>query len=179
MRTWLRKLLLAVHIAVSVAWIGAVVAYLPFDVVAATSADAERLRLAYLAMDLISRRALVPLALTSLGTGIVVSLATPWGLFRHYWVVISLLLTTFATIVLLVESRTIAYLADVAADPSVAAERIQDLGNTLVHSVGGLAVLLVVHVLNVYKPRGLTRYGWRKLQDERRLVGDASPPRLL
>jgi hypothetical protein len=29
-------------------------------------------------------------------------------------------------------------------------------------------VLLVILVLNVYKPRGMTRYGWRKQQEERR-----------
>jgi hypothetical protein len=30
-------------------------------------------------------------------------------------------------------------------------------------------VLLVILVLNMYKPRGMTRYGWRK-QDEQRKV---------
>jgi hypothetical protein len=30
--------------------------------------------------------------------------------------------------------------------------------------------LLVILVLNVYKPRGMTRYGWRKQQEERRKV---------
>jgi hypothetical protein len=29
-------------------------------------------------------------------------------------------------------------------------------------------VLLVILVLNVYKPQGMTRYGWRKQQEERR-----------
>jgi hypothetical protein len=29
-------------------------------------------------------------------------------------------------------------------------------------------VLLVITTLNVYKPRGLTPYGWRKQQEERR-----------
>jgi hypothetical protein len=33
-------------------------------------------------------------------------------------------------------------------------------------------VLLVILVLNVYKPRGMTRYGWRKQQEE----GKASQP---
>lgn len=33
---------------------------------------------------------------------------------------------------------------------------------TLLHSVGGLAVVLVVKVLNVVKPRGLTPYGLAK-----------------
>jgi hypothetical protein len=28
--------------------------------------------------------------------------------------------------------------------------------------------LLVILVMNVYKPRGITRYGWRKQQEQRR-----------
>lgn len=28
-------------------------------------------------------------------------------------------------------------------------------------------VLLVIQTLNVYKPRGMTRYGWRKQQEQR------------
>jgi hypothetical protein len=39
--------------------------------------------------------------------------------------------------------------------------------STLVHSVGGSFVLLVILVLNIYKPRGMTRYGWNKQQRER------------
>ncbi|MDQ3913287.1 MAG: hypothetical protein M3305_16255, partial [Actinomycetota bacterium] len=42
---------------------------------------------------------------------------TKWGLFRHYWVLISLLLAIIATVVLLVETQTISYFADIAADP--------------------------------------------------------------
>ena len=33
-------------------------------------------------------------------------------------------------------------------------------------------VLLVILVLNVYKPPGLTRHGWRKQQEERRKQQD-------
>jgi hypothetical protein len=88
-------------------------------------------------------------------------------LFRHYWVLISLLLTISATAVLLVETQTISYFADIAADPTTSSDDLRGLGSTLVHSVGGTVVLLVIVVLNVYKPRGMTRYGWRK-QDEQR-----------
>ncbi len=31
-------------------------------------------------------------------------------------------------------------------------------------------VLLVILALNVYKPQGMTWYGWRRKQDERRKV---------
>ena len=154
------------HLTVSVGWIGAVAAYLALDVAAATGRDAQTLRAAYLGMDLIARTVIVPLAVAALVTGLVVSLGTRWGLFRHYWVVISLLLTTFATGVLLVETRTIGHLADRAADPTLSADGLRALQSTLVHSVGGMVVLLVVLVLNMYKPRGLTRYGRRRERED-------------
>ena len=166
----LRKFALAVHLTVSVGWIGAVAAYIPFDVTTATSRDAQTLRSAYLAMESIARSVIVPLALASLLTGLVVSLGTKWGLFRHYWVLISLVLTTLATIILLVETRTISYLAGMAADPTMSGDALRALPSTLAHSVGGTAVLLVVLVLNVYKPKGMTRHGWRKQEAERRAL---------
>jgi hypothetical protein len=89
------------------------------------------------------------------------ALGTKWGLFRHYWVLISLLLTAIATGVLLVETRTIYRFEVIASDPGTSADALRILGNTLPHSVGGTVVLLFVLVLNLYKPRGMTRYGQR------------------
>jgi hypothetical protein len=37
----------------------------------------------------------------------------------------------------------------------------------VVHAAGGLLVLLVPMVLSVYKPPGITRYGRRKLREQR------------
>jgi uncharacterized membrane protein len=158
----LRKLVLAIHITASVGWLGAVVAYLPFDVLAATSDDASLLRMSYGAMDIITTWVIVPLAIAAWSTGIIMGFGTKWGLFRHYWVVTSLVLTTLALIVLLVEARVVADLAAMAEGASET--QLRSMPSTLVHSVGGLVVLLVVQVLNVYKPRGLTKYGWRKQQ---------------
>lgn len=163
----LRKFALTLHITFSVGWIGAVAAYIALDATTATSQDVQILCAAYLAMELVARYVIVPLAFAALLTGLVMSLGTKWGLFRHYWVLISLLLTVIATAVLLVETRTISYLAGIAADPATSGGDLRALESTLVHSVGGMVVLLVVMWLNVYKPRGLTRYGWRKQQEER------------
>jgi hypothetical protein len=164
----LRKFALAAHLTFSVGWIGAVAGYIALDVAAATSQDAQTLRAAYLAMELIVWYVIVPLALASLLTGLLMSLGTKWGLFRHYWVLISLLLTIIATLVLLAETQTISYFAAMAADPTTSGDDLRALGSTLIHSVGGSAVLVVILMLNVYKPRGMTRYGWRKQQEERR-----------
>src|SRR5215211_4234739 len=158
----LRKFALAVHIALSVVWIGSVDGYIALDVSAATSQDAQTLRAAYLAMESIAWYVIVPLALASLLSGLLMSLGTKWGLFRHYWVLISLLLTIIATFVLLAETQTISYFAEIAADPTTSSDDLRALGSTLFHSVSGTVVLLVILVLNVYKPRGMTRYGWRK-----------------
>jgi hypothetical protein len=169
MRPGLRKLALAIHLTVSVGWLGAVVAYLALDLTVATSRDAQLVRGAWLAMDLIVSSAIVPLALASLVTGLVMALGTKWGLFRHWWVLISFVLSVVATLVLLSEAGVVGRTADVAADQATSADTILALQPTLVHSVGGLVVLLVVQVLNVYKPQGVTPYGWRKQQEERRL----------
>jgi hypothetical protein len=163
----LRKFALTAHIISSVGWLGAVAAYIALDVAVVTSQHAQTLRAAYIAMELITWRALVPLALTSLLTGLVMSLGTPWGLFRHYWVLFKLLLTILATVVLLKHTEVINYKAGVAADPTTSIGDLSALGGSLLHSVGGLVVLLLIMILSVYKPRGITRYGWRKQHEHR------------
>jgi hypothetical protein len=162
----LRKAMLAVHIVVSVGWIGAVAAYLALDFTVVTHPDVQALRASHIAMERVTSWAIVPLAYATLVTGLVMSLGTKWGLFRHYWVIISLVLTLFALGVLLVETQTIGYHARVAKDPATTDEALRALGGTLPHSIGGTVVLLVVTVLNIYKPRGMTAYGWRKQQEQ-------------
>jgi hypothetical protein len=163
----LRKFALAAHLTLSIGWIGAIAAYLALDVATATSQDTPTLRASYLGMESIARYVIVPLAISSLVTGLVMSLGTKWGLLRHYWVLISFLLTVIATAVLLVETRVISTFADLAADPATSSEHLRAIPSTLVHSTGGTFVLLVILVLNVYKPQGMTRYGWRKQREQR------------
>lgn len=164
----LRKLALATHLTISVGWIGAVIGYLALDVTVATSGDPSVVRAAWIAMGRIAAWAIVPLAVASLLTGLVMALGTKWGLFRRWWVLISFLLTLGATGVLLSEARVISESAAMAADPTTSTDQLFAIASTLPHSVGGLVVLLAVQVLNVYKPQGLTPYGWRKVQEERR-----------
>jgi len=166
----LRKFVLTVHLTSSVGWIGAVVAYLALGVSAVASREAQTVRAAWIAMELTGWFVIVPLSLAALLTGLLMSLGTPWGLFRHYWVLITLVLTVLATIVLLLHMPTVSVLADVAREADEA--DLGGLGGDLFHAGGGLLVLLVITVLNVYKPRGLTPYGWRK-QHQQRIV---SPP---
>ncbi|MGH9967668.1 MAG: hypothetical protein ACREBG_07510, partial [Pyrinomonadaceae bacterium] len=96
----LRKFALTTHVVSSVGWLGAVASFLALTLVGLTSKDNQMVRAAYLAMELTAWFVIVPLAIASLLTGLVQALGTTWGLFRHYWVLVKLLLTIFATIVL-------------------------------------------------------------------------------
>ncbi len=163
----LRKLALTVHVASSVGWLGAVAGFLVLAVAGVTSPDAQTVRAAYLAMELIARFVILPLAFASFLTGLVQSLGSPWGLFRHYWVLAKLLVTVFATSVLLLQVGQIGYLADMAAQTTLSAADLREPRTSLVvHAGGGLLVLLVPVALSVYKPRGVTRYGRRKQHEK-------------
>lgn len=159
MASGVRKVTLTVHIACSVGWLGAILAFITLNIPALTSSNTQTVRAAYLMMLPVGWYAIVPLAIATLLTGIVLSLGTAWGLFRHYWVVFSLIITVIASTILLGHMTDVNALAATAADPNADIGR---LSGDLDHSIGGLLVLLVPLILNIYKPRGLTRYGQRK-----------------
>ncbi len=166
MATTLHKFALTAHITSSVGWLGAVAAFLVLAVAGLTSPDAQTVRGAYVAMKLTGWFVIVPLSLASLLTGIVQSLSTAWGLFRHYWVLIKLLLNTFAAVVLLLHMQPIGRLAGAAAIRTLSSADLRGLRiQVLADAAAALVVLLVATTLSVYKPRGLTRYGWRKQQE--------------
>ena len=114
----LRKFALTAHVTTTVGWLGAVVVFLALAVVGLTSQDAQTVRGAYLVMEPTAWFVIVPLAFASLLTGLVQSLGTTWGLFRHYWILFKLLISVVATIVLLIYMETFSFMAGVAADPS-------------------------------------------------------------
>ncbi|OHR73625.1 hypothetical protein HMPREF3291_18785 [Bacillus sp. HMSC76G11] len=165
----IRKFALTAHITSSVGWLGAVVAYLALAIVTKTSQDAQMLRAVYLALDPITGYVLVPFAFASLLTGFVMSLGTSWGLFRHYWILFKLLLTILATLVLLGFTHTMSRMVVVASDPTTSIADLRAMGAGMNHAVGALVVLLVITLLSVYKPQGMTRYGWRKQQEKRKV----------
>jgi hypothetical protein len=164
----LRKLALTTHVIAAVGWLGAVAAFLPLAVAGLVSQDPENARAVYLAMDLIGRVALVPLSLAATLTGAVSSLGTTWGLFKHYWVIAKIVLTVPATVLLLVNMQPVSQIAALAAKRTLSSADLGGLKTLLVtHSAGAVLVLLVVTAVSYYKPRGMTRSGWREQYEER------------
>jgi hypothetical protein len=153
-----RRFMLTWHIVTSVGWLGAVLAYLALDITATAGEDIASVRAAYFAMDLTIRYVIVPLSMACVLIGTANALTSVWGLLQHYWVLVKLLLTAFATVILLLEVKNVTYMAEIAstsADP-------RNLPGSLPHSIGALIILVTVSVLSVYKPKGLTLYGWKR-----------------
>jgi len=164
----LRKVALTAHVTSSIGWFGAVSAFLALAIAGMASQERELVRATYLVMGLITWFVIVPLALVSGLTGVVSSLGTRWGLFRYYWVLMKLVITVLATLVLLVHTQPIDLLASVAAKTAVLGADLHGAQlEMVIASSLVLVVLLVLTVLSVYKPRGMTPYGQRK-QDEQR-----------
>ena len=163
-----RKFVLLLHVTSSVGWLGAVVSFLALAIIGLDGKEAHTTQAAYLAMNAIGWSVIVPLALAALMTGVVQSIGTEWGLFRHYWVLVKLIFTTGATILLVVHMQPTGRLAAEAVQRVLSAADLRGLRVQLViDAAGAIVVLLGVTALSVYKPWGMTTYGWRAQSQSR------------
>lgn len=161
----LRKFTLTAHVSASVGWLGAVAAFLALAIAGLTHEEPETIRGAYVAMDLVGWFVIVPFCLASLLTGLVQSLGTEWGLFRHYWIQVKLLLTVAGTILLLLHMQPTSRMASAVAETTELSADLSRLRVQLVADAGAaLFVLLLTTALSVYKPWGTTPYGRRRLR---------------
>ena len=169
-----RKLNLAVHVICSVGWLGSVASFLALSVAGLMSKDADTVRGAYIAMNLIGQFIIVPLSLAAMLSGIVQSLGTEWGLFKYYWLLLKFILTIASTLLLLLHQFTaVARAARLVSEATLPA--LPEIGRLGIQLAGeaalGLLVLLMITVLSIYKPWGLTPYGRRITAPERPDVG--------
>ncbi|MGI5469834.1 DUF2269 domain-containing protein [Streptomyces sp. CA-132043] len=184
-----RRATLVVHVVVSVAWLGLTLGLLALGIAAAaaaaedgasgstgttsgagasstagtSSAAVDLARAAYRSMKVFVDWLIVPLALLTLVTGLVLSLGTPWGLARHRWVVTKFWLTlgAVAATVFALRTQVNSAAAAVTAGRPVPPE---------VDLVAAPAVALTLYVfltaVSVLKPWGPTARG-RRLRGER------------
>lgn len=158
----LRKLVLTTHIVSTVGWLGATAAFLALAIAAVTSRDDRLISSAYIAMNLVGWRIIIPLAIASLLTGLVQSLGSAWGLFRHYWVLLKFLLTVIGTALLLMHMSLASRLASIAGESGFALSHVHGQSFHIMGDAAAAILLLIVNTsLSVFKPRGLTPYGRR------------------
>lgn len=171
----IRKFALTGHVTFSVGWMGAVACFLALAVAGLAGRDAQLVRGAYVALKVIGWFVLVPLSFASLLTGLIQALGTGWGLLSHYWILFKLVTTVIATALLLVHMQVAGHVAEAAASSDLTGGELAGMRVQLTADAGAaLLVLLVAVALSVYKPRGMTRHGWRKLPER---VGSSAAQR--
>jgi hypothetical protein len=155
-----RRMVLLVHLAGSLGWFGADVVLGVLAVTGFVSEDPARVAACYTALHVFAVPVLVSLGLVSLASGLLLGLASRWGVVRTRWVLVKLVinLVLVALVPVLLQPR----LAEVARqarqiDPGLA-ERLGRIPLDLLFPafVSGTA-LLVASVLAVWKPWGPTR----------------------
>jgi hypothetical protein len=172
----LRKLNLTAHVIMSVGWIGIVAGFLALAIAGAFSTEMPLVRASYAAMDVIYRAVVIPSGSASLLTGVIASLGTDWGLFRHYWVLLKLLLTVPAVCLMLAHVKAVADAARMASAMTPANDGLSSLrAQLLIYSATALLVLLTATVLSTYKPRGRTGFGLGKSGRRSTPINGASP----
>ncbi|MGB3439400.1 MAG: hypothetical protein WBA97_11675 [Actinophytocola sp.] len=154
------KLLLLLHIVVSVGWLGLNVGNLTLAVTGLTTDDPGTQHAALGAMYLVGGPLLIPVSLLTLVSGVLLGMYTKWGLVRYRWVLVKLVLTVIA--VVLIPLSLLPGLAElsrlIAGTP---AGRLADTGplalDMLAAGVVSTSMYVTSAVLSVLKPWGRTR----------------------
>ncbi|MFF9568551.1 DUF2269 domain-containing protein [Streptomyces sp. NPDC014685] len=149
----LRRGLLVAHVSISVSWLGLTVGLLTLGITAFLTEEPATARAATFAMKVFGDWLVVPVALLSLISGLVLALGTPWGLARHRWVWTKFWLTLITTALSVFSLRP--------GIDEAAARGTVDIDLVVAPSVA-TATYLFITALSVLKPWGPTRRGRRQ-----------------
>ena len=161
-----RRSILVIHVAVSVSWLGLTVGLLALGLTAFLTHDVSMAQAATRSMKVFGDRLVVPVALLSLLSGLVLALGTSWGLARHRWVWTKFWLTLIT-----------AGLSVFSLRPGIdeaAARGATDIDLVIAPSVA-TATYLFITAISVLKPWGPTRRGRRLRQTQRACAAAGRP----
>ena len=148
-----RKLLLTLHVVATVSVLGTDLVLLLLGLASLGGANPQTI---YPAAYLVGVWLVAPLAVISLGTGLLLGVLTSWGLFRYWWVTIKLAITVVLTaVVLFVLVPRLGATADTVSRPAshilTSAERLP----LAIAPAFASTLLLLAVILAIFKP------GWR------------------
>ncbi|WP_336210906.1 hypothetical protein [Nonomuraea sp. LPB2021202275-12-8] len=154
-RRWRRPILM-VHVMASLGWFGMTIVLVVLTVAALDLTDVTQLRSAYQFQRLLITTVIIPSAVATLLTGLVLSLFTHWGLVKHWWPLLKLI-ATVGTIAFTVSHSPdlVAYAIGNAGSSDAAYKTVQD--NLVVLAVLHPVALGVVTWMSFYKPWGRIR----------------------
>jgi len=142
-----RKALLTLHVVTSVGWLGVDLVLLTLSLAGLAGTDPD---LVYPAIGLIGMTLFVPLSLLAWLVGVLTALLTPWGLLRHRWVIVKLIITT-----VMLGAVLFALLPNLRAAAELGAALPDDGRRGLIMApIVSSTLLIIATVLSTYKPWG-------------------------
>jgi uncharacterized membrane protein len=158
-----RKVVLTLHVIFAVGWLGTDFAMLALGIIGFTGSNIETMRESYVSMERLGDFVVVPAGLCAVLTGLLLGLGTRWGLLRHYWVAVKLILGLGAlTLAAFALRAQLHEAASLVKKPGAST----DIGFVSITLIVAPSVALVLYssnvVLSIFKPWGKTSYGKRK-----------------
>ena len=155
MSSKLNKVVLTAHITTSVGWFGSVIVFLALAIFSLLSVSLMETKAGLIAMDVTAWFVIVPFCLLSLITGIIQATGSRWGLFKHYWIIVKLILTVGSTLLLLLHLQPISQMANEALLPNFSKGNLETGTMDMISKAGAsIMVLLVLTTISIYKPWG-------------------------
>jgi hypothetical protein len=145
-----RRVVLTAHIIVSVGLLGDSAGFLAVAIRGATTTDAELARASWELLNMFSLLFGIPLSVAALITGLTLGLGSKWGVLRHQWVTIKLLLIIS---VMMVGGLVISPASDAMLQGTGGGE-----DNLIGAAIYDVLALATATALSVYKPGR----GWRR-----------------
>ncbi|MEU6479784.1 PDR/VanB family oxidoreductase [Streptomyces sp. NPDC047017] len=157
---------LALHILSSVGWVGLSLSMATLALIGYLTSDPGVAEGAYYAMYVFDESTVSLVSLICGASGVLLGCGTPWGLMRHWWVLVKWVLTLGVAVFAWVYTHPLVL---TAAEKAAAAEgggyTPGTEGTLLAWTVPPVfGVLVFTGVLSVYKPWGRTRRGRRYAQ---------------
>lgn len=151
LRPAVRRAVLVAHIVAGVGLLGSVAGVLAINIRAASTGDAELAAASYELLAMFTLLFGIPLSFLGLITGVLLGVATPWGILRYAWVATKLALLIG---VILVGALVLGPGTDAMRDGDGGAEARLIAGSTY-----DVVALMLATGLAVFKPRRRRRPG--------------------
>jgi hypothetical protein len=145
-----RRAVLTVHVITAVGWLGVDLVLLTLGISGLAGADPD---VVYPAQSLVGRMLFTPLSALVWLVGVANAAYTKWGLVKHWWVLVKLLLTTLMLVLVVV----LLYPALTRAGELAGAMEFADRVNLVVAPSVSTSLLITATVLSTYKPWGRVR----------------------
>ena len=153
-----RRAILVVHVATAACWLGLTLGLLALAITANVTGSAPMIEAAARSMKVFTDWLVLPTALLTLLSGLLLSLGTKWGLARHLWVYIKFWLTLIT-----ITASVFALRPGVndAVETVSSGGTLPDPTGLMMGPIVSFSAYVFMTVISVLKPWGLTRRGRR------------------